>query len=321
MVLSSNMNHADTILPCVSVRNITFIPYIDVKESWRKYIEIELKKSTKQIMYLIKDLLETPCFTVWAFSPLQSRVIRLTDANYLQFFETKYQAIVRTDRNDVLRVLMNIPQSNDDCKQTLLFYSLEFYGENEQSLVLHQLKKIHEQKLYDVVMWCGRGYEPLCEDGREWLPKQNVIADTRFTFHRIDSNLHQVLIDLMNNPQYDWSERYTQYQSTCRINKNVQIYFWEVKDSLENPDPELKVLVDLFLINLLPNTTLHVIGSQWKLTECYRYTYSAVNKEVTLTMNQTNQQIKDWLRETTVRSDNNIHVLMYDQTTDYKSVF
>ena len=117
------------ILTCMEVRNVTVIPHI-VLDAYSKgfdpYLDYFFQDMVMQLRYLVKSMLEIPCFIVWAFSPLQSRSIRLSKENYVQYFESGFQAITRTDANEVMKVLVNIPHNKDDNKQTLFFFTFNF---------------------------------------------------------------------------------------------------------------------------------------------------------------------------------------------------
>ena len=43
--------------------------------------------------FFLLNEIYTPCFTVWVFSPIQSRAIRLTEGNYVQFFRGSQEEI------------------------------------------------------------------------------------------------------------------------------------------------------------------------------------------------------------------------------------
>ena len=87
--------------------------------------DIYFENPAVQLRYFIKSLLETSCFEVWIYSPIQNRCIRQTEENYVRFLGTEWMAITKTDNNDILNLLSNFPQSNDEIKQTLLFVSFQ----------------------------------------------------------------------------------------------------------------------------------------------------------------------------------------------------
>ena len=116
-------------------------------------MQSDFQDSATQLMYLIKELLDTPCFTVWMFSPIQSRIIRLTEGKYVQHFETEFQALVRTDENDILRLLSTIPPKNDNCKQTLFFWTFGYLSNSKQS-VIEKVNEMLQKRQCDVVMLC-----------------------------------------------------------------------------------------------------------------------------------------------------------------------
>ena len=152
----------------------------------------------------------------------------------LIFFEAEFQSIVRTDENDVLRVISNIPYSNDDNKQTLFFVSFGYGGELKRSAVSDHVKDKYERKQCDVVMLCF-GFVPLCRQSKDWLRRQNFLHEDYFTLNQLNPHLHRILMDLTNNPHYNWRQRYTQYGSMCQTKKQENIYFWEVDDPTVYP--------------------------------------------------------------------------------------
>ena len=241
--------------------------------------------SAKQILYLVKYLLDSPCFRVWVLSPIQSRVIKLTKDSYVNFFETEFQSIVRTDVNDVLRVLSNIPYNNDVNKQTLLFAVFEyrkvlsrvpqtndkyvqtlFSGSfsfeyiREGSAVSDQVRDVYKRKQCDVVMLCCDGFGPLCNKSSNWLGRQHFIQDDFFNFDQFNPYLHQILMDLMNNPQYNWRQRYTQYRSRCQPNRQENVFFWEVFDPTVRSPNLLYGMMWEYIENLLPNATFYLVS-------------------------------------------------------------
>ena len=138
----------------------------------------------------------------------------LTEQNYIQFFETSFQAILDTDENELMKVLVNMPHNNDEFKQTLFFINCGFPGYDYQNhfKVIRQAQNMYERNQVDIVVW---SFNPIYHRRYwRWLPKRNVIFFVYFDLPstpKFSPHLHRILMDLMNNPQYDWRERYTKY--------------------------------------------------------------------------------------------------------------
>uniref|UniRef100_A0A7M6DRY8 Cnidarian restricted protein n=1 Tax=Clytia hemisphaerica TaxID=252671 RepID=A0A7M6DRY8_9CNID len=314
MVISSHAGSAYTLLPCFSERNVTIIPCMNFPEYFRTFLDKLYQGISSQVMYLVQYLLDTPCFTVWVFSPIQSRVIRMSEENYINFFQTEFQAIDKTDSNDVVRVLSNIPRSNGGINQTLFFLSFySFYNatDSERSVV-DEVKNIYESKYSDIVMWCSSTL--FC------LPNTRHSIRSDPVHHKFNPHLHQIFVDLMHNPNYDWRERYKRHRSTCEITKNIHVYFWH-RLPISPVIGIFYLFIEEYITGLLPNTTLHLIQKPAYWSTFDKVTYSAVHQNHTIQSNQTDQQIKDWYRENAEKTDIDIHILVYDHTTDYKTFF
>ena len=248
MIFSVSMAWGDSISPCMEVRNVTIIPYITENDD--KYIaklsfEKVLEKASLQLRYLVKSLLDTPCFIIWIFSPIQSRLVRLTQKNYVQIFDSKIQAEIDADQNEIMNVLLDMPQSNVDTKQTIFFVGLEYYPNYGRKFgeVIRQILKKYAKKQNDIVVWSLRN-GVLYSYFRTWLPKQNtIIHGSKFNPH-----LHRILLDLMSNPRYDWHQRYSQYVNIqCPTTKKLNIYFWLIyeMDRINDYYPSKRAIADI----------------------------------------------------------------------------
>ena len=234
---------------CTERKNITIIPHIDIEQKWKgdKWIEKHFKNPTMQLRYFIKSLLETSCFEVWFYSTIRNRCIRQTEENYVPFLETEWMAITSTDDNDILNLLSNISHTNDEIEQKLLFLSFERFEKEKKrkdaSTFVQRIKQIRHK--YNIIVLCTARFSKLCQGGRKWLPDQNLIFGD---FYDISFNphIHRILIDLANNPRYDWRERYIRESSQCQITKKTNIFAWHVFDPFQN-----KRLRALFLLDVL----------------------------------------------------------------------
>eukprot|EP00111_Clytia_hemisphaerica_P005716 TCONS_00016568-protein len=233
VVVSVPMALGDLILPCTEVRNVTIIPYDMLHSKFRHFnFEKYFHDSVIQLKYLVKSLLDKPCSIFWIFSPIQSRSIRLTMENYAEFLEREFQAITRTDENEVIKVLLNIPHNNNDIKQTLFFvtFALKKVSFDDKHVKVFELtRNLFVRKQVDLVVW-SIGLSPY-RFFQKWLPKQNTIYLIPFlhiyyiTFNR---HLHQILMDQLNNPHYDWQRRYKKYINIeCQTSKKIRLYFWK----------------------------------------------------------------------------------------------
>ena len=218
----------DMAVPCMEVRNVTIIPHIVMDDNRLKlddtfYIH-KFSDTPLQLRYLVKSLLDTPCFIVWIFSPTRSRVIPLTEDNYIEFIMSEWQTVTRTDENELTKVLVNMPHNNVDNKQTLFFVYHASYGQALENYfkVITRLQDMYERKQVDIVQW-----SLTTSAIWKWLPKQNRIVEDRFKTPKFNRHFHRILMDLMKNPQYDWHGRYSQYAHIqCRTSKEINLYVW-----------------------------------------------------------------------------------------------
>ena len=239
------MAKAEPFSLCTKLKNITFIPYIDIHDAHKAkpLLEDDFKDSAMQLKYFIGSLLETSCFEVWFYSPIQNRCIQQTEENYIPFLETEWMAVTSTDDNDILNLLSDIPSSNDEIEQSLFFinffinYNRDEMLDNQQDLVIAKLKDSRNN--FNIVLLCIGPSSPICVRGAKWLPKQNIVYRSFTGERKFNPNLHRILFDLANNPQYDWHERYNNGgKSSMPIfqgNRNTYIYlgfnsFWNYRE-------------------------------------------------------------------------------------------
>ena len=151
LLLSISLGSSSTILTCHGLRNITIIPHVDF-DGGPNHETNDLEGSTITLRYLVKMLLDKPCYTVWAFSPLRSRVFRLTKETYVHYFGTEFQANTAFDENELLNILSKMPHNNEEQKQTLFFVCFSYYGA-DKTLLNNQVKSCTKE---NKVMWyCG----------------------------------------------------------------------------------------------------------------------------------------------------------------------
>uniref|UniRef100_A0A7M5X158 Uncharacterized protein n=1 Tax=Clytia hemisphaerica TaxID=252671 RepID=A0A7M5X158_9CNID len=266
VLLLVSMSWGDLMVsPCLKVRNITLIPIVAIKDEYDRdsdYVYF-LRKDT-QLTFLVKSILDKPCFMFWAFSPIQSRLIRLTEENYRAFFDTDFQAITRTDGREMMNVLENMPHTNNTSKQTI-FFLVDRYGYSSKSLekdlslekhistVIKKAQRMWERKESDFVV-LNVNYEA-DQLSIPWIRNENFISDT-YGSRKFDPHLHQILMDQMLNPRYDWRERYTRHLKVqCISSKKHHFYLW-MNFSWYYPDYEFW---NTIVRDVLPNVTFHSI--------------------------------------------------------------
>ena len=104
--VTTRMAGGDLILLCTEVRrNVTIIPHILFDYKGIDDDEIHFLDSVLQLRYLTMSMLGLPCFNVWAFSPIHSRLVRINEKNCVQFFEMEFQAFTSTDGNELMKAL------------------------------------------------------------------------------------------------------------------------------------------------------------------------------------------------------------------------
>ena len=145
VVLSLSMTWGDRILPCMEISNVTIIPHI-IFDGYDHFVRKAFLNSSMQLRYLVKSMLDTPCFIVWVFCPLRRRLIRLTEENYIHFWEGDLQIVTETDENELIKVLENMPHNNENNKQTLLLLFDADMGFFLHKQLIKQAKKMYEQQ-------------------------------------------------------------------------------------------------------------------------------------------------------------------------------
>ena len=115
---------------CDKIRNVTIFPFM--QSEW--YVQ----SMFPQLTYLVKSLLDTPCTTVWIYSPLEYRSIPQKRNNFDNFLETKIQAIhIPVDTNVVIDFITEVKNLVDEeNEQTILLINDWAIGLNEQHRVL-----------------------------------------------------------------------------------------------------------------------------------------------------------------------------------------
>uniref|UniRef100_A0A7M5WWI3 Uncharacterized protein n=1 Tax=Clytia hemisphaerica TaxID=252671 RepID=A0A7M5WWI3_9CNID len=132
--------------------------------------------------------------------------------------------------------------------------SLDEHG----STVIKKAQNMQERKESDfVVLLFGFIFYDLF---LPWMPKENVIMEFE-NFNKssidIDPHFHQILMDLMLNPQYNWYERYTRHiKFQCPSSTNYHFYFWVKSVGYYYPSFLFwnNIVQDVF-----PNATFHRI--------------------------------------------------------------
>uniref|UniRef100_A0A7M5XKQ2 Uncharacterized protein n=1 Tax=Clytia hemisphaerica TaxID=252671 RepID=A0A7M5XKQ2_9CNID len=203
----------------------------------------------------MKSLFDMGCFDVWIYSPMLDRSIHQTKENYVRFLDTEWIA-TSTDDNEIINLLSNIPHSNDQVEQTLLFVSTEAKRRSLKTIsnFITKLKEIRQKQ--NIVILCSTN-SPLFFEGKKWLDNQNVIIGD--VYNKIfNTDLHRILIDLANNPQYDWRERYTGgIKNKCKISNNTKTFIWPVTERKDlSLTPEVLFVVDL-INDFFINMTIH----------------------------------------------------------------
>ena len=244
--------------------------------------------------------------------------------NYELFFGTEFEAMFKADGNDILRVLSDIPRNNKSYKQTLIFIAL--YHSGNEVIVINQVRKMYERKHCDVVLWCF-SYNQLCRRSEEWLPIQNKyqryeLVDGRLLFN---PHAHQILMDLMINPQYDWRERYTRnVEMHCQTTKR-HVYFWSLDPFLNgNPDEALlvfRIWKNFFHNAKFYNTEIVLHIPPLLNADDYDYYVAIAYSSFNTSRDKSKDQTKQWIRRKEVTGD--INIVVYHNEHDHvaKSLF
>eukprot|EP00111_Clytia_hemisphaerica_P021153 TCONS_00062313-protein len=196
---------------CDSVKNVTIVPLMNKKRV--------LVSSMSQLTYLVKSLLDTPCTTVWVYSPLENRSIVQNKDNSNNFLETKIQAMDLPDTNVLLDFLNEVKKlAVEENQQTLLFINEYYYftlPEQEISLIVDCLKDSTEYM--SVVMWCRQDSD-ICSQSEKFTPRPKIIYDLSVVFN---PHVHKVLLDVIIDKDYD---RFKEYDDLDCRNKSRKFH-------------------------------------------------------------------------------------------------
>ena len=99
---------------CDKIKNVTIVPFMRNKN--------DIYGMIGKLTYLVKSLLDTPCTTVWVYSPLEIRSIVQNKDNFNNFLETKIQAInTPIDTNILIDLVTEVKKlAGEENEQTLL---------------------------------------------------------------------------------------------------------------------------------------------------------------------------------------------------------
>ena len=175
-------------------------------------------------------------------------------------------AITSTDDSDILNLLASIPSSrSNEIEQTLLFFNFYNYpGDKriENTIITDKLNNIKDQ--YNIILLCFTAlFSKLCAQSESWLQRRKVIY-TDIQTAPFNPHLHTILLDLINNPTYDWQERYqSEWNSQCSISEKIEIIIWKVCDFSADRNPPsaftFEILKDLFSSNVTLKVEIELI--------------------------------------------------------------
>eukprot|EP00111_Clytia_hemisphaerica_P024860 TCONS_00073285-protein len=200
---------------CDRVKNVTIVPFM--KQNIRSTI---FSFRVPQLTYLIKSLLDTPCTTVWVYSPLENRSIAQNKDNSNIFLETKIQAMDLPDTNVLIDFLNEVKKlAVEENQHTLLFIALNFQydlSEQEISLIVDCLKESMEYM--SVVMQCSNEND-ICSQSEKFIPLPKIIYDVRSKV--FNPHVHKVLLDGIIDKDYD---RFKEYDDLDCRNKSRRLH-------------------------------------------------------------------------------------------------
>eukprot|EP00111_Clytia_hemisphaerica_P016207 TCONS_00047943-protein len=204
---------------CDRIKNVTIVPFI------RETVITRSMYSSRepQLTYLIKSLLDTPCTTVWVYSPLEDISIAQNKDNSNNFLETKIQAMDLPDTNVLIDFLNEVQKlAVEENQQTLLFItnynhlSKSQLPEQEISLIVDCLKESTEYT--SVVMWCHYENE-ICSQSEKLIPLPKIIYDVYS--EDFNPHVHKVLLDVIIDKDYD---RFKEYDDLDCRNKSRKLH-------------------------------------------------------------------------------------------------
>ena len=157
---------------CDRIRNVTIVPFIKEDDNYGKIIA--------QMAYLIKSLLDTPCTTVWVYSPLEYRSIAQNEDNFNNFLETEIQAFRWEFDNNIpiVNLLKEFKELDDEENEQTLFFinDIVFTISQQESLqITDYLIAMASSYYISVVMWCTSQYG-LCSFRENTISKHKIIS-------------------------------------------------------------------------------------------------------------------------------------------------
>ena len=256
-----------SIVGCIERRNVTIIPhFVSIFNSHSmKWSNVITRPIIIQLKYLVKTLFETSCINIYIYSNIRKRCIRQSMENYIHFLETEVQTDSTKYQNmePIISALSGIPsKSVDGEKQTLLFLNY-FRVPGRQSILFNALQETQKLKEYDVILWCAY-FSPLCIENAEWLPrKKNMIVFYEMGIwegeneNGFNPNLHQIFLDLIFNPQFNWHSRYIQDVKIkkCQSPQKTYVFLWSMTD-IKPLTIDFMVLFVYRYFSIQPNVTV-----------------------------------------------------------------
>ena len=202
---------------CDRIRNVTIVPFIKEDDNYGKIIAL--------MAYLIKSLLDTPCTTVWVYTPLENQAIPQETGSSNNFLETKIQAMWHLfDTNVIINFLTDVQELADEENQQTILLINDFINEITDletiQIISDKLKKMDSIKHINVVLWCFY-YDSICYHCKDKIRMEKTtywINNDAFNAH-----IHKVLIDVILNEDYD---RFNEYDDLDCRNETRGLHLW-----------------------------------------------------------------------------------------------
>ena len=87
------------------------------------------------------------------------------------------------------------------------------------------------------------------------MPKQNIIYKYYFYNDSFDPRVHQILMDLVNKPRYNWRKRYQRVgKNQCQSSKKTNIILWKISHHPKSPE---KGQIESSLLNYFTKVSMH----------------------------------------------------------------
>ena len=231
----------------------------------------------EQIEALVTSLLKDRCTTVWVYHNLRRQAIQLREQNWHNFMYSELDLLLSglAADDDSIEILSKFNSSRKD-KSTKVNV-LYFYCRSKNAKDF-----IPTTYNFDLIFYCMCSPKR-CAKAKEHLPRHRFIYDTEPYYSRFSQHLHEVLLGLLKNSNFDRYKMFDDFKKDlngrqCHT-KPLHIYFWTDKELWKIRDQTLmdvSRLIDFFQTKFPQTrfTQILEIESYFNSTFSHKYSLS-----------------------------------------------